>query len=82
MAAGVFLFTQNYQQDAVNTFSPYVFSQFIEFPVNQYSPVSQLDDFGLGVFGQGTFTFERKAGPRRRRASGLRRQERGSQDVL
>ena len=58
--SGIFLFTQNYQQDAVNTFSPYVFSQFIEFPVNQYSPVSQLDDFGLGVFGQGTVTLKEK----------------------
>ena len=58
--SGVFLFTQNYQQDAVNTFAPFVFSQFIEFPVNQYSPVSQLDDFGLGVFGQGTVTLKEK----------------------
>ena len=37
-----------------------MFSQFIEFPVNQYSPVSQLDDFGLGVFGQGTVTLKEK----------------------
>ncbi len=57
---GVFLFTQNYQQDAVNTYSPYLLSQFIPFPVNEYSPVSELDDFGLGVFGQGTVTFKEK----------------------
>jgi iron complex outermembrane receptor protein len=54
--SGVFLFTQSYQQDAVNTYAPYILSQFIEFPVTQYSPVSELDDFGLGVFGQGTVT--------------------------
>ena len=58
--SGVFLFTQNYQQDAVNTLAPYVLSPFIRVPVNQYSPVSDLDDFGLGVFGQGTVTFKDK----------------------
>ncbi len=57
---GVFLFTQNYQQDAVNKFSAGVLSPFIPVPVNQYSPVSDLDDFGLGVFGQGTVTFKDK----------------------
>jgi iron complex outermembrane recepter protein len=51
-----FQFTQSYQQDAVNTFAPYILSQFIEFPVTQYSPVSELDDVGLGLFGQGTVT--------------------------
>ncbi len=56
--SGVFLFTQKYQQDAVNTLAPYVLSPFIGVPVNQYSPVSDLDDFGLGVFGQGTVTFK------------------------
>ncbi len=58
--SGVFLFTQNYHQDAVNMFGPGVLSTFIPFPVNQYSPVSDLDDFGLGVFGQGTVTFNDK----------------------
>jgi iron complex outermembrane receptor protein len=57
---GVFLFTQNYQQDAVNTIAPFVLSPFVGVPVNQYSPVSDLDDFGLGVFGQGTVTFKEK----------------------
>jgi iron complex outermembrane receptor protein len=57
---GAFLFTQSYQQDAVNTFAPYTLSQFVEFPVSQYSPVSELDDFGIGVFGQGTVTFREK----------------------
>jgi iron complex outermembrane recepter protein len=57
---GVFLFTQDYHQDAVNMFGPGVLSPFIPVPVNQYSPVSDLDDFGLGVFGQGTLTFKDK----------------------
>ena len=58
--SGVFLFTQNYHQDAVNMFGPGVLSPFIPVPVNQYSPVSDLDDFGLGAFGQGTVTFNDK----------------------
>jgi iron complex outermembrane receptor protein len=58
--AGVFVFTQNYKQDAVNSFSPFVLSPFITFPVSQHSPTATLDDRGLGVYGQGTFTFSRK----------------------
>ena len=54
---GVFVFTQNYQQDAVNTFAPFVLSQFITFPVSQHSPKSTLDDRGVGVYCQGTLTF-------------------------
>jgi iron complex outermembrane receptor protein len=53
---GAFLFTQNYQQDAVNTIAPFVFSQDVGVPVRQYSPVADLEDFGLGLFGQGTVT--------------------------
>ena len=53
---GAFLFTQSYQQDAVNTFAPFLFSPQVGVPVEQYSPVADLDDFGLGVFGQGTVT--------------------------
>jgi iron complex outermembrane recepter protein len=58
--AGVFVFTQNYDQDAVNNFSPFVLSPFLNFPVAQHSPVSALDDRGLGVYGQGTWTFSNK----------------------
>jgi iron complex outermembrane recepter protein len=50
---GLFLFTQNYEQDAVNSFSPFV---ILPFPVSQHSPRSALDDFGIGLFGQGTVT--------------------------
>jgi iron complex outermembrane receptor protein len=58
--AGLFLFTQNYEQTAVNAFSPFVLSQFVGFAVAQTSPAAQLDDFGLGVYGQGTFTYADK----------------------
>ena len=50
----MFLFTQNYDQDAVNTFAPFVLSPFIAFPVDQHSPQAALDDIGVGVYGQGT----------------------------
>jgi len=52
--AGVFVFTQNYHQDAINNYAPFLFAPF---PVSQHTPVSSLDDVGLGVFGRGTFTF-------------------------
>lgn len=55
--AGLFLFTQNYDQDAVNTLSPFVLSPEVPVPVSQYSPRSALDDWGLGIYGQGTMTF-------------------------
>ena len=57
--AGVFIFTQNYSQDAVNSFAPFVLSSSVTFPVDQHSPQSELDDHGVGVYGQGTFTFKR-----------------------
>ena len=54
--AGLFLFTQNYDQDAVNSFSPFVLSPFLNFPVAQTSPHAELDDVGVGFYGQGTAT--------------------------
>jgi len=56
---GVFLFTQNYDQDAVNTFAPFVLSPFINIAVHQHSPQAALDDAGLGIYGNGTFTMDR-----------------------
>ncbi len=53
---GVLLFTQSYEQDAINQFSPFVLSPFVGFPVDQHSPQSALDDIGVGVYGQGTAT--------------------------
>ena len=52
--SGVFLFTQSYDQDAINHYSPFVVAPFA---LSQHSPRSSLDDFGLGLFGQGTVTF-------------------------
>ena len=53
---GLFFFTQNYTQSAVNSFSPFVLSPFVSVPVAQTSPQAALDDLGVGVYGQGTFT--------------------------
>ena len=58
--AGVFIFTQNYDQLAVNSYAPFVVSPFITFPVQQTTPDAQLDDRGFGIYGQGTFTFANK----------------------
>jgi iron complex outermembrane receptor protein len=58
--AGLFLFSQNYTQDAVNMFSPFVLSQFVPFAVDQHSPQAALDDHGVGVYGRGTLTFSKK----------------------
>jgi iron complex outermembrane recepter protein len=55
--AGVFLFTQDYAQDAVNRFAAGALSPYLAFPVDQHSPQSALDDSGVGVYGQGTLTF-------------------------
>jgi iron complex outermembrane receptor protein len=55
--AGLFLFTQGYTQEAVNSFSPSVLSPELPFPITQHSPDASLDDKGVGVYGQGTLTF-------------------------
>ncbi|MEW5984093.1 MAG: TonB-dependent receptor [Acidobacteriota bacterium] len=52
--AGVFVFTQDYAQNAVNAFSPFVLSNFVPFAVRQHAPLAVLDDWGVGVYGQGT----------------------------
>jgi iron complex outermembrane receptor protein len=57
---GVFFFTQNYDQDAVNNFSPGLISPQLPIPISQHSPQSELDDAGVGVYGQGTATFNEK----------------------
>ncbi|MGH9160544.1 MAG: TonB-dependent receptor, partial [Vicinamibacteraceae bacterium] len=58
--AGVFLFTRDYDQDAVNDFAPFVLSPALAVAVRQYSPRARLDDRGLGIFGQGTLTLNRR----------------------
>jgi iron complex outermembrane receptor protein len=54
--AGVFVFTQDYDQHAVNAFAPFVLSPFVPVEVSQTSPTAALDDVGIGVYGQGTAT--------------------------
>jgi iron complex outermembrane receptor protein len=54
---GVFFFSQNYDQDAINNFSPFLLSPQLGFPVAQHSPLSALNDKGVGVYGQMTATF-------------------------
>lgn len=58
--AGALFFTQNYNQDAQNTYSPLLLSlQFmspVSFSVVDTSPLAELDDIGIGVYGQGTFS--------------------------
>jgi iron complex outermembrane receptor protein len=58
--AGVFVFTQDYEQDAVNNYSPFVLSPLVNIPVSQHSPNAALDDRGVGVYGQGTITVSKK----------------------
>ena len=54
--AGVFLFTQNYDQDAARNFSAGFLSPLLPFPIRQTSPQASLDDQGVGIFGQGVVT--------------------------
>jgi iron complex outermembrane receptor protein len=55
--AGFSLFTQDYEQEAVNTLSPFVLSPEVPFTVQQTSPRAALDDVGVGLYGQGTLAF-------------------------
>jgi len=58
--AGVFLFTNSYDQDAINQLAPFVLSPDLPVAVDIHSPQSSLDDGGVGVFGQGTVTFHQR----------------------
>ena len=57
---GVFFFTQNYEQDAANSFAPFVLSPFLPIAVSQRSPQATLDDKGIGLYGQGTAIIREK----------------------
>ena len=57
---GVVLFTQNYEQDAINSYSPGLISPSLDFSLDQHIPQSALDDVGLGLFGQATMTFRQR----------------------
>jgi iron complex outermembrane recepter protein len=58
--AGVMFFTQGYDQIAVNSLAPFVLNPAINFPVAQYSPDSNLDDLGIGLFGQAVFNIRER----------------------
>ncbi len=58
--AGVFGFTQQYEQDAANTYAPFVLSEFLPFAVDEHSPRGTIDDEGLAAFGHATVTFNNK----------------------
>lgn len=57
---GVFFFTQNYEQEAVNNLSAGFLSPFLPFPIQQTSPQADLDDIGVGLFGQGVVTLSER----------------------
>jgi len=50
--AGAVLFTQAYEQEAVNTYAPFVFGG-APFAVRHTSPLAELDDLGFGAYAQG-----------------------------
>jgi iron complex outermembrane receptor protein len=58
--AGAFLFTQNYEQLAVNSYSPFVLDPSLFFPIVETTPDAELDDLGISLYGQGTFTVAEK----------------------
>lgn len=58
--AGGFLFTQDYEQLAVNSYSPFVLSPLVSFAVSQATPEAAIDDVGVSLYGQGTFTVREK----------------------
>src|SRR4029079_5908524 len=47
---------QNYDQTAVNHLAPFVLSPQLPFAIDQTSPQAELDDRGVGLYGQGTVT--------------------------
>ncbi len=56
--AGALVFTQDFDQDAVNEFAAFALSAFVPFPIRQHSPRAVLDDWGVGLYGQGTLTID------------------------
>lgn len=55
--AGTMMFVQGYDQEAVNTFAPFVLSEFVPMTVRNTSPLAKLSDMGVGLYAQGTLTF-------------------------
>jgi iron complex outermembrane receptor protein len=58
--AGVEYFNQAYEQDAVNTLSPFVLDPQVPFPVALTSPEASIDNAGIGLFARGTVTINDK----------------------
>ncbi len=54
---GGVVFTQAYEQTALNSFAPFLLSPFLGFPIRQYSPKGTIDDFGVAGFAQATLAF-------------------------
>lgn len=54
--AGLFFFNQNYDQNAVNTLAPLTIPN-VPLPLEQTSPLAELNDSGIGLYGQGTLTW-------------------------
>ena len=52
--AGVSFFTQGYDQDALNTYAPFLISPMIDFPLGEQT-LASLDDRGFGIYGETTF---------------------------
>ncbi|HEX6163519.1 MAG TPA: TonB-dependent receptor [Vicinamibacterales bacterium] len=59
--AGIEYFSQAYSQDAVNSFSPFVLSPQLGFPVAMHSPEADIDSNGVGIFGRATVSFSDRA---------------------
>jgi iron complex outermembrane receptor protein len=59
--AGIEYFSQAYNQDAVNVFSPFVLNPQLNFPVAMHSPEASIDNSGVGIFGRATATFNDRA---------------------
>ena len=59
--AGIEYFSQAYNQNAVNSFSPFVLNPLLSFPVSMTSPEASIDSNGLGIFGRATLGFSENA---------------------
>jgi iron complex outermembrane receptor protein len=57
--AGIFLFSQNYDQNAVNHLAAGRFDPRVPIALELTSPLADLDDRGVGLYGQGTLTLGR-----------------------
>ncbi len=80
--AGVFLFTQSYHQDAVNTIAPFVFSPLVNVPVDQVLTRRRARRLRRRRLRAGHAVAHGPARCDRRRAVRLRNEGRRSEDVL